>query len=124
MQCSRCDTANPSENRFCQSCGARLRLCCPSCGHINPPGAAFCGACGMPTESGRSGGSSGFSPLGARRAPVERGELKQATVLFADIVSSTELVARLQPEEAMQQLKPSLNGMCEAVERFDGVVTH
>ena len=123
MQCSRCDTANPPENRFCQGCGARLALSCPSCGHINPPGAVFCGACGMPTEFGHSR-SSRFSPLGARRAPVARGELKQATVLFADIVSSTELVARLQPEEAMQQLKPSLNGMCDAVERFDGNVTH
>jgi class 3 adenylate cyclase len=37
-------------------------------------------------------------------------------------VSSTELVARLDPEDAMQRLKPLLDAMCEAVERFEGTV--
>jgi len=51
------------------------------------------------------------------------GELKQATVLFADIVSSTEQIARLDPEEAMDRLQPAVKLMCEAVERFGGTVT-
>ena len=37
--------------------------------------------------------------------------------LFADLVSSTELVARLDAEDAMRRLKPALDAMCEAVER-------
>jgi len=53
---------------------------------------------------------------------VVHGELKQVTVLFADLVSSTEMVARLNPEDAMQRLKPLLDAMCEAVERFEGTV--
>ena len=48
--------------------------------------------------------------------------MKQVTVLFADLVSSTELVARLDPEDAMRRLKPLIDAMCEAVERFEGTV--
>jgi adenylate cyclase len=44
------------------------------------------------------------------------------TVLFADIVSSTELVAQLDAEDAMRRLKPALDTMCDSVERFHGTV--
>lgn len=50
------------------------------------------------------------------------GELKHATVLFADIVSSTEQIAALDPEEAMDRLRPAVMTMCIAVERFGGTV--
>ena len=43
-------------------------------------------------------------------------------MLFADIVSSTEQIALLDPEEAMDRLKPAVMLMCEAVERFGGTV--
>jgi class 3 adenylate cyclase/tetratricopeptide (TPR) repeat protein len=54
--------------------------------------------------------------------PLADAELKQATVLFADIVSSTELVAVLEPEEAMRRLHPAVVAMVEAVQRFDGTI--
>ena len=50
------------------------------------------------------------------------GERKQATVLFADIVSSTELVVGLDPEQAMERLGPAVSIMREAVVRFGGTV--
>lgn len=50
------------------------------------------------------------------------GELKQVTVLIADIVSSTELVSNLDPEQAMERLRPAIFEMCNVVERFDGTV--
>jgi class 3 adenylate cyclase len=46
----------------------------------------------------------------------------QVTVLFADIVDSTEQIAQLAPEQAMQRLQPAISLMCEAVERFGGTV--
>ncbi|MBC7377338.1 MAG: AAA family ATPase [Burkholderiaceae bacterium] len=61
--------------------------------------------------------------LSAGSAGVRWGELKQATVLFADIASSTEQIAHLDPEEAMERLQPALMSMCEGVERFGGTVT-
>ncbi len=51
-----------------------------------------------------------------------RAELKQATVLFADIVSSTEHIAQLDPEAAMDRIQPAILTMCDAVERFGGTV--
>jgi len=50
------------------------------------------------------------------------GALQQATVLFADIVSSTEQIAELDAEQAMGRLGPALALMCEAVEQFSGTV--
>jgi len=47
---------------------------------------------------------------------------RQVTVLFADIVDSTEQIAQLGPEQAMHRLQPAITLMCEAVERFGGTV--
>jgi class 3 adenylate cyclase/tetratricopeptide (TPR) repeat protein len=116
MLCEQCGEQNAAANRFCRGCGTMLPAACPACGQPNPPGSAFCGACGTALASTDR-------PPALPPAPnVVRGELKQVTVLFADLVSSTELVARLDPEEAMWRLKPLLDAMCEAVERFQGTV--
>ena len=50
------------------------------------------------------------------------GERKQVTVLFADIKGSTELVERLDPEQANRLLDPVLSVMMDAVHRFEGTV--
>jgi class 3 adenylate cyclase/tetratricopeptide (TPR) repeat protein len=50
------------------------------------------------------------------------GELKQATVLFADIVGSTELIAAMDPEQAMEKLRPAVLRMCQVVESLGGTV--
>jgi class 3 adenylate cyclase len=47
---------------------------------------------------------------------------RQVTVLFADIVDSTEQIAQLGPEQAMHRLQPAITLMCEAVEGFGGTV--
>ena len=108
MLCEKCDEHNSATNRFCQGCGAPLPIGCPDCQHANPHGAAFCGACGAALQpAARSVPAPGVPHLGN----VVRGELKQVTVLFADLVSSTEMVARLDPEAAMRRLEPVLNTM-------------
>src|SRR5215470_17487394 len=57
----------------------------------------------------------------ASRSALE-GERKQVTVLFADIKSSTELIASLDPEAARRLLDPALHLMMEAVHRYEGTV--
>ncbi|MDO8778576.1 MAG: adenylate/guanylate cyclase domain-containing protein [Burkholderiaceae bacterium] len=119
MHCQACNALNADSNRFCESCGAGLALACQACGYACGPAAKFCGGCG--TALGRA------FPVPPTTSPAKApvaswGELKQATVLFADIVSSTEQVANLGPEEAMERLQPALTTMCEAVERFGGTV--
>jgi predicted ATPase/class 3 adenylate cyclase len=57
----------------------------------------------------------------ASRAELQ-GERKQVTVLFADVVGSTELIQDLDPEEARALLEPAVSAMLSAVHRFEGTV--
>ena len=76
--------------RFCMRCGAGLDQLCPGCGRDNPPGAAFCVHCGA-----RLGVEEAREPVAVRG----EGERRQLTVLFCDLVGSTALSARLDPED-------------------------
>src|SRR3569833_484962 len=118
MLCERCGGDNPGTNRFCHGCGSALPMACPTCNHLSPPGSGFCGGCGTALSATSRVIT---APAGHSVRPV-RGELKQVTVLFADLVSSTEIVAGLTAEDAMQRLKPALDAMCDAVSRFEGAV--
>ena len=112
MRCPACASDNPAENSYCDQCGVLLVATCRHCGHKNSPAALFCGSCGRALDVPRQPARPG-SPLRER---------KQATVLFADIVSSTELIASLDAEQAMERLLPAVQSMREVVERFDGSV--
>lgn len=117
MRCPACYAINPRGNNYCGSCGVPLTAACRHCGHMNQLTAQFCGACGealdpVPNEQA-------IESAAARPA---WGELKQGTVLFADVVGSTQLIADLDPEQAMERLRPSLEIMVAAVNRFGGTV--
>jgi class 3 adenylate cyclase/tetratricopeptide (TPR) repeat protein len=109
MRCQACAHDNEAGSRFCVACGDPLVSICTACGEECPETARFCARCGMPRKSA------------ARRAdePVER---RQATVLFADIAGSTERVAALDAEGAMNFLQPIVRAMIHEVRRFDGTV--
>jgi class 3 adenylate cyclase/tetratricopeptide (TPR) repeat protein len=109
MQCANCATDNAPGSKFCTNCGVALEVVCAACGRGCHPAARFCGWCGAPR----------IAPLSV----VEpHGERKQATVLFADIVGSTEMIAGLDAEEAVGRLQPAVDAMAQAVQRFDGTV--
>jgi class 3 adenylate cyclase len=109
MRCPSCGTDNPAGNNYCKSCGARLVSVCGQCGHLNPLTGRFCGSCGASLHTDAPRAANG-------------GERKQATVLFADVAGSTQLIADLDPEQAMERLRPIVTAMCAAVLRFDGTV--
>src|SRR5262245_36266856 len=141
MGCPACDAANPPANRFCGACGARLALACQSCGASNLPTNRFCGDCGArltAEPSSRPAGPPTPAPSGvepraytprhlaekilAARSVLE-GERKQVTVLFADVVGSTELIRDLDPEDAQRLLDGAVQRMMDAVHRFEGTVS-
>jgi adenylate cyclase len=109
MQCANCATDNAPGSKFCTNCGVALDTVCAACGRGCHSAARFCGWCGAP----RAVPSSVVEPH------VER---KQATVLFADIVGSTEMIAGLDAEEAVGRLQPVVEAMAQAVRRFDGTI--
>jgi Double zinc ribbon/Adenylate and Guanylate cyclase catalytic domain len=131
--CPECGRENPSGQKFCGECGARLAGRCPNCGTVSPPGQKFCGECGTAIASGAAPAAARFgSPhVYTPRHLAERiltsktaleGERKQVTILFADMKGSTELLADRDPEEARKILDPVLERMMEAVHRYEGTV--
>ncbi len=117
MRCASCETDNAPESRFCIACGAGLGSVCAACGQLAAASARFCPQCG-----GALARPATASPLAAGAAPSGEGELKQITVLFADVSDSTELIEGLDPEEAARRLSPAIEAMKQAVRRFEGTV--
>jgi class 3 adenylate cyclase len=110
-RCIFCGAANPDDARFCVECGSSLGDLCDRCGAELPPSVRFCPACG----------ASVLAPV----APSE--ERKLVTVLFADVVGSTALGARLDPERLREvtdayfdAMRDELEGQGGTVEKFIG----
>src|SRR5262245_5097526 len=98
MRCPGCQRDNAIDARFCGGCGLPLAMPCPTCGHANAPDNRFCSGCGAPLPP---------RPPAQRAEPIESlpfgdagagAERRQLTVMFCDLVGSTELSARLDPE--------------------------
>ncbi|PYM16625.1 MAG: hypothetical protein DMD81_12060, partial [Candidatus Rokuibacteriota bacterium] len=132
MQCPQCHHTNPPQSNFCLECGARLAARCPGCGTELPGSAKFCNQCGQPIVPAPAAAPRFTSPetytprhlaekILTSRAAME-GERKHVTVLFADLKSSTELLADRDPEDARRILDPVLERMMEAVHQYDGTV--
>jgi hypothetical protein len=95
MRCPSCTAENAAARRFCAECGAPLPSPCPACGFENEPAARFCGGCGKPIgEVAAPAPAAVPAPLRADGA-----ERRQLTVMFCDLVGSTALSARLDPED-------------------------
>ena len=62
---------------------------------------------------------SGGAPLAPGPSPAER---RQVTVMFCDLVASTELAARLDPEELREVLRAYQDVANEVVRRLGGVI--
>jgi len=93
MDCLRCGATAPEGNRFCGACGAALPWRCASCGNANAAGNECCGQCG----AGATSAAASTAPVDQR--PLPGPERRQLTVMFCDLVGSTALGARLDPED-------------------------
>ena len=80
---------------------------CPSCGQHNPAGARFCLACG--------------THLAVEEA-APRELRKMVTVVFSDVVSSTALGERLDPESLRRTMGRYFDEMSAVIHRHGGTV--
>jgi class 3 adenylate cyclase/tetratricopeptide (TPR) repeat protein len=81
---------------------------CAACGEALAEGVRFCPTCGTPV---------------GQAAPAAREERKVVTALFADVVGSTVLAERLDPEDFTSVVGEAVRRMALAVESFGGAVS-
>lgn len=140
MNCFYCGYANDPDAEFCENCGSPLALMCQSCGAVLKSTAKFCKRCGAPVAAAAAASSLfSQSPSGRltalrQTAPPDlkqklvalsaqsEGERKPVTILFADIVDSTTLAARLDPEAWRAIVNAVHQRISSAVYRYEGVV--
>jgi class 3 adenylate cyclase len=129
MRCPSCHSENPKSTRFCIECGAAFEHLCPKCGSDNPPQAKFCGRCGssLTESSAPQAGGGSTANVGARNGAPEvsgsrDGERRHLTELFCDLVGSTEIASRLDPEEWREMVSDYHRAATEAIIRFGGHV--
>src|SRR6516225_5655402 len=121
MDCPSCGAANPDGKKFCGKCGTSLPVRCVACGAENPPDNKFCADCGAAlTTRAPNAPADAATPLTA--APMPSAERRQLTVLFCDLVGSTALSSRLDPEDLREIIGVYHRCVADTVGRFDGFV--
>lgn len=147
--CASCGTELISGKKFCHNCGAAAPQACPNCGAVVDPAFRFCPDCGVriataahdngadaSTPAAPEAGAAGNDRL-ARLPSLIPAELAQkildskgavvgarklVTVLFCDLVGSTAIAERLDPEEYRDLLAEYLEVTFREVYKFEGIV--
>jgi class 3 adenylate cyclase/tetratricopeptide (TPR) repeat protein len=145
VQCAKCGSELIAGKKFCHNCGARAVAACPNCGTAVDAGFRFCPDCGYriaveepdaapeierapaPTATDRLARLPTLIPpelaqkiLDSKGAVV--GARKLVTVLFCDLVGSTAIAERLDPEEYHDLLGEYLEVAFRGVYKFEGIV--
>jgi class 3 adenylate cyclase/tetratricopeptide (TPR) repeat protein len=134
MRCGGCGHENPPDAVFCEECGDAFETLCPRCAQPQRAGTKFCRRCGHRLATAAE--EPAVPPKAPPRAYTPRhlaeriltsrsalaGERKQVTVLFCDIVESSGLAERLDPETMHEVVDGALRLMAEAVHRYEGTV--
>ena len=115
MNCSNCGSDNEQGRKFCKECGSALVVVCDACGSPNAPDSKFCGECGTAI------GTSAAPPVPAAAATPST-ERRLVSVLFADLVGSTNLAEGRDPEEVRELLSRYFETARETIERYGGLV--
>ncbi len=96
---------------------------CPHCGAVLSAAARFCHACGR-----AQGGAADVPPLTATEPPapphaaaaVADAERRQLTVMFCDLVGSTELSQRLDPEDLREVVRAYQETCAGVIHQYEG----
>jgi hypothetical protein len=110
---------NAASSRYCGECGAPLPSLCPACGFENEPTVKFCGGCGKPVGEAAT-------PVPQAPSPpprIDSAERRQLTVMFCDLVGSTPLSSRLDPEDLSEVIAAYHRAVADAVTRLDGFIS-
>ena len=122
MNCPLCSANIPAGSKFCEQCGTPLPRSCAACGHANSLKAKFCSQCGAGLSTASKPVEAAPRPKPAPITAAVAAERRQLTVMFCDMVDSSALSTRLDPEE-QREVVSSFQGYCAAeIKRLDGMV--
>jgi class 3 adenylate cyclase len=119
MQCSSCGSNVTEGSKFCVECGSPLPRACPTCGHRNPPQARFCAECGATQVAILL---RPIQPSSMRVSSTAVAERRQLTVMFCDLVESSALSTRLDPEEHRDVVSAFQSCCTSEITVLDGMV--
>src|SRR6266478_1279795 len=116
MRCQNCSAENPQGAKFCIQCATPFSHRCQKCGFENPSEAKFCAQCAAPLDAA--------TPIRAESEASDglTGGRRHLTVLFCDLVGSTEIASHLDPEEWREIVAGYHRAAAQAIERFGGHV--
>src|SRR5262245_72727 len=114
MRCARCQADNLAGSLFCSGCGSRMEVACAACRAQNRAGDKFCRMCGTPLTGALVGDGAVAYENGSD------GERRQITVMFCDLVDSTVLGQRLDPEELQRVINAYQDACAQVVHRYNG----
>ena len=106
MQCSYCEFSKKPDARFCGNCGNEL----PDATTADGP-------------SEQNGSAPEHDPLELIH-PINQIERRQLTVMFCDLVNSTRLASRLDPEDLLDVIREYRDICVAAIENYEGFVAY
>ena len=133
MRCHKCHSDNREGVKYCEECGAKLGLECPTCKAKIPLGKKFCGNCGHVAKKPQDISAIDYSKprsytpkfladkILTNRSALE-GERKLVTVFFADVANYTAISEKLDPEEVHHIMDGCFETLMDEIHRYEGTI--
>lgn len=129
VNCRECGAANPAGSKFCHSCGNALTFACGVCGEAALANARFCTACGsalsgVPEEPAHTAQPATQQASQSKQSAENVAERRQLTVVFCDLVGSTALSEKLDPEDYRELITKYRDLVGHNVAKFGGEIAN
>ena len=133
MKCPKCGFENREGVKFCEKCGTKSELTCPSCRAKLPGDRLFCGECGQDLKASKPAPPPDYAQprsytpkhltdkILATRSAME-GERKLVTVFFADVARYTSLSEKLDPEDVHRIMDGCFQILMNEIHRYEGTI--
>jgi class 3 adenylate cyclase len=124
MTCQSCGHVNGPDAKFCSECGTELHRQCPHCDAPVGPSAKFCDQCGTSMALGGEAPAERAEKIPAPVIPdpprAAEAERRHLTVMFCDLVGSSAMSDRLDPEELRDIVRAYQQAATGVIENFGG----
>jgi class 3 adenylate cyclase/tetratricopeptide (TPR) repeat protein len=123
MRCSSCGIENRKSAKFCAGCGTVLvDIACAECGTAISPTAKFCDSCGtaVATQSVPSANVSTGDRVASSTSPDQPANRRQMSLLCCDLVESTALARRMDPEDLRYAVTNFHRISKEIIDHYEG----